>query len=163
MKHDIPLLKSDLDFKWLSPFHLLPRFRLAKKQLFNGNRNCNNFLNRAYMFLKFLYKNFYTYKCFLCYPSNSWLPFGKHKCILVYQEKCMVRLLFKNNMRHNVCNALRIYCLFLLQFLSVGGSLQKKHVLTSSVLWPTLNWTTACRDLQTPNRAQPQCIFCAQI
>lgn len=31
MKHDIPLLKSDLDFKWLSPFHLLPRFGLAEK------------------------------------------------------------------------------------------------------------------------------------
>lgn len=39
MKHDIPLLKSDLDFKWLNAWRLLPRSGLAKEETANGNRD----------------------------------------------------------------------------------------------------------------------------
>lgn len=42
--------------------------------------------------------------------------------------------------------------LFLLQFFSTGGSPQKLQVLTSSVPRPTLDPSTARRDLQTLNR-----------
>lgn len=99
----------------------------------NGKRNCHIFLKSACMFpnKQFLHQHSYTCKSFLCHPSNSWPPFGKQKCIPACQGKCMVCLLFKNNMMRNVRHTLRIYCPFLLQFLSVGGSPHELHVLTS--------------------------------
>lgn len=59
------------------------------------------------------------------------------------QRKYMVCILFTNNMRHNVCIALRIYCPFLLQ---------KLHIYINSAFWPTLNWSIVCWDLKIPNR-----------
>lgn len=68
MKHDIPLLKSDLDFKWLSAWRLLPCSGLATKYTYNGNRNCkkkNFFLEQCMHFSNnFLYKQFYALKRF---------------------------------------------------------------------------------------------------
>lgn len=65
MKHDISLLKSDLDFKWLNAWRLLPCAGLAKKSTSNGNRNCNFFLNNACTFQIILYINiFHAWKRF---------------------------------------------------------------------------------------------------
>lgn len=97
----------------------------------------------------FLYKHFlYLEEIFFNYPTHSCLPFGKYEHILTHMA-CFV---FKRSTGHDVCNALRIYCLVLLHFLAVGGSPRKLPVLTSNAQWPTLNCTIACRDLQTPNQ-----------
>lgn len=153
MKHDIPLLKSGLDFKWLNAWRLLPCSGLAKKQTFNGNRNGNVFFffpeQCVHFPNNFLYKHFYSWKRFFFnYPTNTCLPFGKYEHILTH----MVCFVFKSNTGHDMCNALRIYCLVLLHFLAVGGSPRKLPVLTSNAQWPTLNCTIACWDLQTPNQ-----------
>ena len=78
-------------------------------------------------------------------------------CINVFWHtgKMHGRLLFKNSMMHNVCNALRIYCPLLLQFLFTGDSPQKPCILTSRARWPALHWSIACWDLQTADRMAP--------
>lgn len=150
MKHDIPLLKSDLDFKWLNAWRLLPCAGLAKKQTSNGNRNCDFFFEQCVHFSNnSLYKHFSCLEeIFFNYPANGRLPFGKYEHILTH----MVCFAFKNNTGHNMCNASRIYCLVSLHFLTVGGSPRKLPVLTSNAQWPTLNCTIACWDLQTANQ-----------
>lgn len=70
MKHDIPLLKSDLDFKWLSAWCLLLCSGLAKKYVPNGNRNCKVFSflfffeQRIHSSNNFLHKHFYAWRRF---------------------------------------------------------------------------------------------------
>lgn len=68
MKHDIPLLKSDLDFKWLSAWRLLPCSGLATKYTDNENRNCKKkfFWNNACTFQTiFFINNFMLRRDFL--------------------------------------------------------------------------------------------------
>lgn len=152
MKHDIPLLKSDLDFKWLSAWRLLPCSGLATKYTYNGNRNCKKKIFFGTMHALFKQFSLWTILCFeeifFNYSTNSCLPFWKYEHIPTH----MVCLVFKNNTGHSMCNALRIYCLVLLHFLPVGGRPRKLPVLTSNAQWPTLNCTIACWDPQTSNQ-----------
>lgn len=55
-----------------------------------------------------------------------------NKYILAYRENAWYAL-FTNNMKHNVCIALRIYCPFPLQFLSTGVA-QRNCTSTLAVL-----------------------------
>lgn len=117
MKHDIHLLKSHLDFKRLSSLHQLPHLVLSKEMKEKLHLKKQN----MHVSKQFLYLHFYVYKSYLCHPRNSWPPFSKYKYMYFsLQRKYMVCLLFTNNMRHNMYIALRIYCPFLLQFLSTG-------------------------------------------
>lgn len=75
MKHDIPLLKSDLDFKWLSDLRLLPCTGLCRSTCLMG-REIAIFWNNRYMFLNNFFIN--TFICKKLFVSQA-----IHGCHLV--------------------------------------------------------------------------------
>lgn len=98
-------------FKWLGASHLLPHPGLSEELMFNGKRNWDVFFWSLSLFLNNFFRNIFIFKSLLCYPSNSWLPFGKHQCISAYRESACYASCLKITM-HNVGHAWRIYCCF---------------------------------------------------